>query len=303
MTDLRDGPIRVQAKGFSWSTARERHYEFCPRAYFYQYYATSGGFEKYSAARQLYRLKHLKTVPFWLKSLLGECIRDWFYDAASDVPIERILRRLFSWRFRKGIKSLSLQEWREDSKKLNLFEHYYDHKDLGDLLEEVTDSLTRSINNLFSSGLISQLEKVIQVDKIIFNPPLETNLGNLKIWFAPDLIWRESGKVNFLNILIEEKNELNADSIMLHRLYAMNQLKISPENVQSFGFLPSTGLYYLFDENSLNISKCIDKVTQSSSKLFELHSASEELQEENFYKKSGKCNSCRFQEFCKNRNI
>ncbi|QSH41717.1 hypothetical protein P0136_06595 [Lentisphaerota bacterium ZTH] len=301
MTIRRNEPIRVTGKYFSWSTAREKHFEFCPRAYFYQYYAAAGGFEKYSAARQLYKLKHLTTVPFWIKSLLGECLRDWFYDVSGDIPPEKVMRRLLSWRFRKGIKSLSLQEWREDSKKLNLFEHYYEHSDLGDILESVTAALTTAAKKLFQSGLIARLEKVDQVNKVIFNPPLETNLGALKLWFAADLVWQEDGKVNFLNILVENESELSAVRMVLHRLYAMHQLKLSPDKVQSFGFLPSNGIVYRFDDSKLNVSECINHIKDSSAKLLQLHT--DELREEEFIKSGNNCDNCRFQEFCRNRSL
>ncbi|HEU5322827.1 MAG TPA: PD-(D/E)XK nuclease family protein, partial [Methylomirabilota bacterium] len=61
-------PRRPLERRFSWSVSRDRLFQRCPRAYWYQYYGSWGGWEAGASpeVRELYVLKHLQTRHQWV---------------------------------------------------------------------------------------------------------------------------------------------------------------------------------------------------------------------------------------------
>src|SRR5437867_1167185 len=73
-----DSPEMDQIQNeFSWSKSRHEKLSECPRAYYYQYYGSWGGWEapNGSPARELYVLKKLSSRFQWAGSLVHDALR------------------------------------------------------------------------------------------------------------------------------------------------------------------------------------------------------------------------------------
>jgi len=146
----------VDKQDFSWSLSRESLFRFCPRAYFYHYYASAGGFEQFSDAEQLYQLKKLQALDLWINSICSETLRDFFYENHEDLNIYKAAKRYFN----QGARSVSLREWRDDPQRLNLFELYYGLVEINELIEHGSMFLEKSIDSLIESGLLDYLQEI-----------------------------------------------------------------------------------------------------------------------------------------------
>jgi hypothetical protein len=109
--------LSIDQKDFSWSTSRQNLFGFCKRAYFYHYYGSSGGSEKFSKSELLYQLKNLQTSELWVHSICTQTLREFFYEDLEDFNIYRFAEN----KFRSGARSIALKEWRDDPQLLNIF--------------------------------------------------------------------------------------------------------------------------------------------------------------------------------------
>ncbi len=152
---------------FSWSKSRDGTFKSCKRKYFYNYYASWGGWDAASdrRTRQIYILKNLQTRQIWL----GSCVHEF---------IESILTRTRSgyeadlYRMLGNIKSV-MQEDFENSKKglyakypkihgrtYGLLEHEYDILITTDELKDILENAGNCITNFYNSDTFNYIRSV-----------------------------------------------------------------------------------------------------------------------------------------------
>lgn len=287
--------LMLEEQGFSWSLSRESLFRFCPRAYFYHYYGSAGGFKWFSNAQQLYQLKKLIPLDLWINSICTDVLRFFFYENSEHFNIIRAAKREFN----QGARSISLREWREDPQQLNLFESYYGLVEINDLLEQGMEFLEKSLENIGESGLHAYIKEIPYLHKKITSFPVHTNIGRIRIWCSPVLIWQEDGLLKFLTLNNGLSNKLRArHTAALHKIFAFNKLRAKPERVVTLNFDLTTGETSTVPDEEINVSELIDHVKDSTEEMLALLTDDNALQEDNFVKNITNCPKCRFQKYC-----
>ncbi len=284
----------IDEQEFSWSLSRESLFTFCPRAYFYHYYGSAGGFEQFSDMEQLYQLKKLQSLDLWINSICSETLRDFFYGNYEDLNIYKVAKRYFN----QGARSVSLREWRDDPQKLNLFESYYGLIEINERFEYATGLLEKSIDSLDESGLLNYLREIPYLNRKISSFPVFTNIGKIKVWCSPVLIWQEDGLLKFLTLNNGSSNKVKAHhTAALHKIFAFNNLRVKPERVVTLNFDLTNGETSALSDEEINVSKLIDYVKSSTSKMLALSTDNNKVLEDNFSKNIDNCVKCKFQKY------
>ena len=287
--------LMIEEQEFSWSLSRESLFRFCPRAYFYHYYGSAGGFKWFSGVQQLYQLKKLLPLDLWINSICTDVLRFFFYENSENFNIIRAAKRDFN----QGARSLSLREWRDDPQQLNLFESYYGLVEINELLEQGMELLEGFLGNIDESGLLGYIREIPYLRKKIISFPAHTNIGRIKVWCAPVLIWQEDGLLKFLTLNNGLSNKLRAHhTAALHKIFAFNNLRIQPERVVTLNFDLTNGETSVIPDEEINVSKLIDYVKDSTAEMLSLLTDDNVLQENNFSKNIDNCTKCRFQKYC-----
>ncbi len=287
--------LMIEEQEFSWSLSRKSLFDFCPRAYFYHYYGSTGGFEQFSDVEQLYQLKKLLSLDLWINSICTEVMRDFFYENPENFNITRAAKR----RFNQGARSLSLREWRDDPQQLNIFESYYGVTEINALLEQGAKLLEQYLESLFQSGLITYLEEIPYLHRKILSFPTSTNIGEIKVWCSPALVWQEDGLLKFLTLNNGHAKKLRSrHTAVIHKILAFNNLRIKPERVATLNFDLTTGETSVLPDGEINVSELISHVKDSSSEMLSLLSDKNAVLENNFQKNTANCVKCRFQKYC-----
>ncbi len=289
--------LLTDEKEFSWSLSRERLFSFCPRAYFYHYYGSIGGFEQFSDAELLYQLKKIQSLDLWINTVCTEVLREFFYENPENFNIRKAAGR----HFRQGARSVSRREWRDDPQRLNLFELYYGLVEIDALIEHGAKFLEKSIDRLLDSGLVDYLREIPYLDRKTFSFPVSTHLGRIKTWLAPVLVWLEDGLLKFLTLNKGHSDKSKAPyTAALHKFYAFNNLRIKPERVVTLNFDLTTGETTALSDDEINLSELIDYVKDSTAKMLALSSGRNTFSEDNFQKETNNCAKCKFRKYCKN---
>ena len=287
--------LLIDEKEFSWSLSRESLFNFCQRAYFYHYYGSTGGFEQFSDAELLYQLKKIQPLELWINSVCTEVLREFFYENPEKFNIRKAAAR----RFRQGTRSVSLREWRDDPQQLNLFELYYGLEEINALIERGAELLESSIDSLLASGLLNYLEEIPYLNRKTFSFPVSTNIGRIKTWLAPVIVWLEDGLLKFLTLNNGTSNRIRAHhTAALHKIYAFNNLRIKPESVVTLNFDLTSGETIALSDDEINISELIDHVRDSSAAMLELMTDHNTAFEGNFPRNLNHCEQCRFRKYC-----
>ena len=285
-------------EGFSWSLSRERLFHFCPRAYFYHYYGSTGGFERFSDTELLYQLKKLKPLDLWINSICTEVLRDLFYESSENFNIHKAAKQYFH----QGARSISMREWRDDPQRLNLFETYYGLTEINELIESGLAFLEKSIDSLAESGLLDYLQEIPYLNRKTFSFPACTNIGKIKVWLAPVLVWQEEGLLKFLTLNNGHSNKIQVHySAALHKIYAFNNLRIKPERVVTLNFNLATGETTVLADEEINVSKLIEHVKDNTMRMMSLLTKQNNSLEYRFPKKINNCEKCKFQKYCINK--
>lgn len=281
---------------FSWSLSRKALFDFCPRAYFYHYYGAAGGFERYSENETLYQLKHLQNRHLWINSVITEALRELFNDNSDSFSFHNTAKKIFH----QGVRSITLREWRDDPKRLNLKELYYDQFEINELIEDSATVLEESITSLIESGLVDYLQCIPFLDRKLIPLPAAAKIGNIKFWVSPVLLWQENGFLKFLNLNFgnrDKNHELQLAA--MHKLFAFNALRISPERVITLNFSLKTGETTFVNDSEINISEMIVKIKDSSARMLSPLTDRKMIVEGNFMLKTDSCAHCRFQNYCR----
>lgn len=279
---------------FSWSLSRARLFDFCPRAYFYHYYGSAGGFEAGSGTELLYRLKQLQPLELWLDSICTAVLREFFYETPEKLNLRLAARR----RFHRGMRSVSLREWRDDPRQLNLFEAYYGREEINALAERGARLLDIRINQLTASGLADYLRKIPYLNRKNFPFPDAVQIGRIKTYLAPALIWQEDGRLKFLSLNNRRPDPVRTrHTAALHRIYAFNKLRTAPERVVSLDFDLNCGETTVFPDAEVNVSELISYVKTGAAAMLAAGGGNP-VSEAGFPRRTGSCPECRFRKYC-----
>ncbi|MDD5728092.1 MAG: hypothetical protein PHV59_05975 [Victivallales bacterium] len=280
---------------FSWSFSRNALFDFCPRAYFYHYYGSRGGFEPYSDNELLYQLKHLQTLRLWINGVVTEALRELFHDNSAAFNIHHAAKK----NFRRGVRSLTLREWRYDPKQLNLAELYYGKMEINELIEAGAELLEAALDSLTENSLVNYLCGIPFLDRKLVEFPAAAYLGEIKFWISPALLWQEDDLLKFLCLSFESPDKTRKRHLAaLHKFYAFNALRIAPERVVTLDFCLLNGETTFVRGGEINVSETVGLITESCAAMSAFLTDRQTAVEGNFPENPEHCTQCRFQKYC-----
>ena len=155
----------------TWSFSRDRLFNECPRAYFYHYYASWGGWEAGANefCRKAYILKNVRSIDAWIGDIVHQVIK-WVLESKAgdkatlftkgrDISHEQAVKTAKNLLTKTWEQSRS-KKWEENVKKnLNLFEHYYSQEPTREELRVKLEKVANSIRNFYKSGLFAKFSK------------------------------------------------------------------------------------------------------------------------------------------------
>ena len=307
---------KFPAGNFSWSLSRRKLFAFCQRAYFYCYYGAADGWDDYAPAprRLLYKLKHLRRAEDWAVELFAAAVRNHiqqnqpgkYFDPAVAAPaLGREIYRLY----RAGCFDIMAENWRKDRKAIHLFEIHYGLQ-LPNREERVLEYVRRRTAQLAAQWrqqpLFELLGKLSPLELKFCSPPVELMLGDLSVWLAPTLIWREEDRLRVLAVrggTAHDPTEL-ALSAGLFQLLAGQSYRVQPEQVDItyyFTGTPEQPPEILTTIPPLSQPEIIAVISADTHRMLDKVLPGNLVREKDFpLADDGEktCAECRFQEFC-----
>ena len=189
----------------TWSVSRAQLFGNCQRAYYYNYYASWGGWAKDASPETVlaYQLKNVKPMILWAGSIVHDTIKEALSDFAATgrKPSTEALREAAVKRLRSGWLECINGEWRNaPSKKTNLFELYYgngeDYGTCRKLPREETDAVRERVLNALDAFASAPVLKTILdtptsrwkvIDELSF-----FTIGPVKVWCAVDFAYTDA---------------------------------------------------------------------------------------------------------------
>lgn len=179
---------------FSWSYSRAAKYRYCPRAYYYHYYAAWEGWQTTAPApvQRTYLLKNLTDLPRWTGTLVHDSIRFAMARLKAGQPVaESDLLKQMRARAQADFDSSHSGRYRQQPNQLTGFqEHYYQtnlsQADWQAALAEAEHHLHTFMQSAFYADLRRQSPATfLHVEEL-----RSFMLAGVKIWVQLDLARR-----------------------------------------------------------------------------------------------------------------
>lgn len=289
----------------TWSFSRDRLFKDCKRAYFYNYYASWGGWDKSAEdfAKKAYLLKNVRNVDAWIGDIVHQIIK-WILENKKnsiDVSLDSA---------RKQAKQLLMKTYEQSHKKmwkknikynLNLFEHYYGIELTRQDLAVKLSKVTKSLNNFYKHGINSSfadLKKesflsIDQLDSFLFD--------GIKVFAIPDFALKKDKYVLY-DWKTGKPSEKDRLQLSFYILYAMQKWNLNLEDIDI------SAVYLIQDDVSFLPIEPVDMktvkeyITESIIKMKNLLSDVENNKADisNFDRtdQDWRCKNCKFKEIC-----
>jgi CRISPR/Cas system-associated exonuclease Cas4 (RecB family) len=234
---MRGGSKELQNE-FSWSKSRHEKFEECPRAYYYQYYGSWGGWSAPSdaPARELYVLKKLSTRWQWAGSAVHEAVRHMLARARATGQRKGLEPLLEQTRRRaRAVWAASREKsyWREPSRIEGLLEHEYAEPVAPEEWRRLWDEVIEgSIRAFYGSETLDRIlavpsERWLTVDELD-----AWDFEGTKIWVAIDFAYRDGdGRIHVLDWKTGREREVDHAQVGVYALYARERWGAAPDEV------------------------------------------------------------------------
>jgi hypothetical protein len=228
---------------FSWSVSRAQLFASCPRAYYYNYYGSWGGWEVDAPerTRQLYMLKNIKPLAMWAGSIVHDTIKEALeaFARGEGFPQLTQLQELALTKMRQGWTEAVRQEWLRYPKRTNILELYYGNRK--NLPREQTDSIKERVLTCMDAFAHSAtLAEIMQTPYLQWKPvdTLDTFfVDDTKIWCAIDFAY--VGPDSILHIIDwktgSEHRATLRQQLACYALYAMEKWHHPLEKIAMHG--------------------------------------------------------------------
>ncbi len=283
---------------FSWSHSRYRHFKRCRLFYYYHYYASWGGWDQYAneRSRQIYLLKNLKTINSWIEGIFRKQLLESIQNGHNDY--KQIQRKAFAV-LKRDICELRNFSWKEDYKKINLFELYYGFLTLKEIELKSERQLAVIFANFADSSIFCAVSEIPYLNLKKFKRPVSFEYDGIKVWTSPDLIWEDKGEIKILNFFMKDPLlsgdwafKTGVDAIFAEICWPGR--KIEAASV----FFHQKEFPFVYSSRNRKEIKAI--IRESSNEMLELSKLDTEIKEESFKPTENNCycESCVYKELC-----
>ncbi len=224
---------------FSWSKTRDEKFRECPRKYFYDTYASWGGWDT-SAPKEMrmaYVLKNLKNRWAWKGETVHHVIEDVMKSlrAGRPVPLEDALA-LLTERMRKDYRaSKAKKNWEDPKRNVGLFEHEYE-KPIGDpVWKRIHEESSDCLRNFYRSHFFGELVVDDKASWAVIEDLEDFTFDGAKVFVKLDFARMKDGKVEIYDWKTG-KNDPSAATVQMgaYAIYAMGKWKLPVTHVRAF---------------------------------------------------------------------
>lgn len=182
---------------FSWSKSRDEVLAYCPRRYYFQYYAYWEGWLGTAPARtrEIYLLKNLHTIPLWTGQKIHECIDHtiqnlrWGQEGLSpDRIVDVTLKKM-----RQEYVNSFYGRYRQRPKSCALFEHEYGVGRGEDDWRDAAAHVERCLNTFYTSRPYATLQTLPRDAWLEAEEFASFFLDGVKVWVKLDCAFRDPG--------------------------------------------------------------------------------------------------------------
>ncbi|MCP4651824.1 MAG: PD-(D/E)XK nuclease family protein [Candidatus Omnitrophica bacterium] len=218
----------------TWSFSRGRLFNECRRAYYYQYYASWGGWERNSdeLARKAYILKNVRNMDAWIGDIVHQAIK-WILRTmlnGEGVTLDQA-RNTIKHQLVKTWEQSRSSAWEKNIKNnLNLLEHYYKREPTREELSRRIRKAVESIYNFYNSGLIDNFSKLEKENFLTIDELDSFNFEGVKTFAIPDLAIK-TNKYCLYDWKTGKPSEKDVLQLSCYVLYAVSKWGLDPEDV------------------------------------------------------------------------
>jgi len=299
----------------TWSFSRDRLFNECPRAYFYHYYASWGGWEAGANefCRKAYILKNVRSIDAWIGDIVHQVIK-WVLESKAgdkatlftkgrDISHEQAVKTAKNLLTKTWEQSRS-KKWEENVKKnLNLFEHYYSQEPTREELRVKLEKVANSIRNFYKSGLFAKFSKLSAENFLSIDELASFDFEGTKAFAIPDFAIRDGQEYLLYDWKTGKGSEKDILQLSCYSLFAMSKwqvpedkIKVIPAYLAQDELMPVPVEAIASEQVKSYIHQSIEGM---KSVLADVGSNKAEIN--NFAKtdKLWRCQRCKFQEICK----
>ena len=297
--------MAVLKSELTWSFSRNRLFGDCRRAYFYHYYASWGGWDKFAPelARKAYMLRSIQSIDAWIGDIVHEIIK-WVLESRARAELITYEQATLK------AKGLLLKTWEQSRAKLwqdnpkhnlNLFEHYYNRDSSREVLGAKLEKVLTSLKNFYSCGLLESLQSLSKEDFLSVDELDTFDFQGVKVFAVPDFALRSNG-YSLYDWKTGKPGENDLMQLSCYVLYAMAKWNASADAIKIIPvYLADTSVSLVpkapkpLDEVRNYIQKGIEDMRACLS-----NEAENKADIVNFPRteEAWRCRNCKFQEIC-----
>ncbi len=226
---------------FSWSKSRDSQFRECQRKYYFDKYASWGGWDARAPkeARLAYVLKNLKNRWTWKGETVHHVIEDILKSMRRGVPVtlDSALKDLTET-MRRDFRSSKSKQYMEDPKRhLGLFEHEYAKPVSDAVWKKVHDEAADCLKNFLDSELFRELEVDEKKNWLVIEDLEEFDFEGSRIYVKLDFARKKNGRVEIYDWKTG-KNDAEAASVQIgaYAIYAMGKWGVKLSDIRAYLF-------------------------------------------------------------------
>ncbi len=231
---------------FSWSKSRAEEFEECQRKYFYNRYASWGGWDASAPkeARLAYILKNLKNRWAWKGETVHHVVETVLKSLRAGKPmsaevalaeITQVMRRDFR-------SSKSKKYMRDPKKSLGLFEHEYEKPVTDAVWKTIHDEAAMCLKNFISSSFYKELESedkknwlvIEDLEEFDFDPSTNAQGPATKIYVKLDFARKKGDLVEIFDWKTGKEEGSASIQIGAYAIYAMRKWNLPLSSIRAY---------------------------------------------------------------------
>jgi len=179
-----------------------RRFQECPRAYYFSYYGSWGGWEPDAdpLARTLYILKQLKSRHMWAGSVVHEVLEGLLRRVRETgdprVDEEELLETRVLVPMREAFRASRDGLYLKDPKnRLGLLEHHYCRDVPAEEWKGLADGVIQAVRNFLRRGVLEQAATLAREDWLGLERLESFHVDGVPVWIRCDFVYRRDGHV------------------------------------------------------------------------------------------------------------
>ncbi len=226
---------------FSWSKSRDEQFRECQRQYFYDKYASWGGWDRKAPkeARLAYILKNLKNRWAWKGETVHHLIEEALKSLRAGRPLSSgAVLDLLTQTMRADYKSSKAGRYYEEPKKSSgLFEHEYKKPVSDETWKNIHDTAADCIKNFLNSQLYAELTADDKNSWLVIEDLEEFDLEGTKVYVKLDFARKKGGFIEIYDWKTGKSDPEGSPLQMgVYTMYAMQKWAARLESIRTYLF-------------------------------------------------------------------